>query len=84
MGFSPEKTHHPSNYIVKEILQNPDVIKSLEINEYYTYEIASVMIKNANQLLIKSCEFYRLRDMDEILATKILEIEEYVKKHGTD
>ncbi len=122
LGFSPEKTHHPSNYIVKEILQNPEVIKSLEINqdeikylvdiatlsspferqgtmprygwetkeriitpdEIYTNEIASVMIKNAFQLLIKSCEFYRLRDMDEILATKILEIDEYVKKHGTD
>ncbi len=122
LGFSSEKTHHPSNYIVKEILQNPEVIKSLEINEYeikylvdiatlsspferqgtmprygwetkeriitpdeiYTNEIASVMIKNAFQLVIKSCEFYRLRDMDEILATKILEIEEYVKKHGTD
>ena len=53
-------------------------------DEIYTNEIASVMIKNTFQLLIKSCEFYRLRDMDEILATKILEIDEYVKKHGTD
>lgn len=33
LGFALEKTHHPSNYIVKEILQNPEVIKKLELTE---------------------------------------------------
>ncbi len=53
-------------------------------DEIYKKDIASVMMKNAFQLLIKSCEFYRLRDMDGILADKIQEIEEYVEKHRID
>jgi len=45
LGFSPKKTHHPSNYIVKEILQNPEVIKSIEVNEdeiRYLVDIATL------------------------------------------
>ncbi len=53
-------------------------------DEIYKKEIATVMMKNVFQLLIKSCEFYRLRDVDEILASKIQEIEEYVEKHRID
>jgi hypothetical protein len=53
-------------------------------DEIYKKEIATVMMKNAFYLLIKSCEFYRLRDMDGILASKIQEIEEYVEKHRID
>jgi len=53
-------------------------------DEIYKKEIAAVMMKNAFQMLIKSCEFYRLRDMDRILAFKIQEIEEYVEKHRID
>lgn len=122
LGFAPEKTHHPSDYIVEEILQHPEVVKKVGLSEdevkylvdmvtfssplerqgtmprygwetkeriitpdeIYKKEIATVMMKNAFQLLIKSCEFYRLRDMDGILASKIQEIEEYVAKHGID
>ena len=122
LGFVPEKTHHPSDYIVEEILQHPEVVKKLGLSEdevrylvdmvtfssplerqgtmprygwetkeriitpdeIYKKEIADVMMKNAFQMLIKSCEFYRVRDMDEILSSKIQEIEEYVEKHRID
>jgi len=122
LGFALEKTHHPSDYIVEEILQHPELVKKLGLSEdevkylvdivtfssplerqgtmprygwetkeriitpdeIYKKEISEVMMKNAFELLIKSCEFYRLRDMDEILASKIQEIEEYVEKHGID
>ena len=122
LGFAPEKTHHPSDYIVEEILQRPDVVKTLGLSkdevkylidivtfssplerqgsmprygwetkeriitpdEIYKKESADAMMKNAFQLLIKSCEFYRVREMDGILAQKIQEIEEYVKKHRID
>lgn len=50
-------------------------------DEIYNKEIATVMMKNTIELLIKSCEFYRLRDMDGILASKIKEIEESCKKN---
>ncbi len=122
LGFAPEKTHHPSDYIVEEILQHPEVVKKVGLSEdevrylvdmvtfssplerqgtmprygwetkeriitpdeIYKKEIATVMMKNAFELLIKSCEFYRLRDMDGILASKIQEIEEYAEKHRID
>ncbi len=122
LGFAPEKTHHPSDYIVEEILQHPEVLKKVGLSEdevkylvdmvtfssplerqgtmprygwetkeriitpdeIYKKEIATVMMKNAFQLFIKGCEFYRLRDMDGILSSKIQEIEEYVEKHGID
>ncbi len=32
-------------------------------------------------ILVKSCEFYRLRETDKILDDKIREVEEYVKEH---
>ncbi|MCZ7380287.1 MAG: HEPN domain-containing protein [Candidatus Methanoperedens sp.] len=122
LGFAPEKTHHPSDYIVEEILQHPEVVKKVGLSEdevkylvdmvtfssplerqgtmprygwetkeriitpdeIYKKEIATVMMKNAFELLIKSCEFYRLREMDGILASKIQEIEDYVEKHEID
>ncbi len=122
LGFAPEKTHHPSDYIVEEILQHPEVVKTLGLSkdevkylidivtfssplerqgtmprygwetkeriitpdEIYKKESADAMMKNAFQLLIKSCEFYRVREMDGILAQKIQEIEEYVEKHRID
>lgn len=42
------------------------------------------MLDNARLMLVKSCEFYRCRELDEIIEDKVREIEEYVKKHRVD
>ncbi len=122
LGFAVKKTHHPSDYIVEEILERPEVVQSLGLtgdevrylvdivtfssplerqgtmprygwetkdriitpDEIYKKEIASVMLENAMHVLIKSCGFYRFREMDEVLGDKVKEVEEYVKKHRVD
>ncbi len=122
LGFAVKKTHRPSDFIVEEILEHPELVQSLglsgdEVNylvdivtissplerqgtmprygwetkdriitpdEIYKKEIVGVMLKSAMMMLVKSCEFYRLREMDEILGDKVKEVEEYVKKHRID
>ncbi|MBU4373997.1 MAG: HEPN domain-containing protein [Candidatus Methanoperedenaceae archaeon] len=122
LGFILKKTHHPSDYIVEEILERPDIIQSsglseddvrilVEIatlssplekqgtmprygwetrdriitpDEIYKKEISGIMFENARQLLIKSCDFYRLRELDGILENEVREVEEYVDKHRID
>lgn len=122
LGFAVKKTHHPTDYIVEEILEHPEVIQSLELSEeevkylvdivtfssplerqgtmprygwetrdriitpdeIYREDIAGVMLENARLVLSKSCEFYGLREMDEVLSDKVMEIKEYVKKHRAD
>lgn len=122
LGFAVKKTHHPSDYIVEEILERPEVSQSSGLSEdevkylvdivtlssplerqgtmprygwetkdriitpdeIYKEEIAGVMLDNARLMLVKSCEFYRRRELDKIIEDKVREIEDYVKKHRVD
>lgn len=122
LGFAVKKTHHPTDYIVEEILEHPEVIQRLELfedevkylveivtlssplerqgtmprygwetkdriitpDEIYKEEIAGVMLENARLILTKSCEFYGLREVDEVLGDKVREVQEYVKKYRAD
>lgn len=122
LGFEVKKTHHPSDFIVEEILERPEVIQSSGLSgeevkylvdiatlssplerqgtmprygwetkdriitpdEIYKKDIAALMLENAMQMLIKSCVFYRQRELDEMLDSKIREVEDYVEKHRTD
>lgn len=53
-------------------------------DEIYKEEISKMMFENASQILIKGCEFYRLRNLDEILGNEVREVEKYVEKHRID
>jgi hypothetical protein len=53
-------------------------------DEIYKEEISKMMFENASQILIKCCEFYRLRELDEILENEVREVEKYIEKHRID
>jgi HEPN domain-containing protein len=55
LGFVPEKTHHPSDYIVEEILQHPEVVKKLWLSEdEVKYRRSKNMLKNIELIKINS------------------------------
>ncbi len=90
LGFAPEKTHHPSDYIVEEILQHPEVVKKVGLSEdeiKYLVDMVTFSSPLERQGTMPRYGWEtkeRIITPDEILASKIQEIEEYVGKHGID